>query len=70
MEVGGLRHWWFQDECRHGLLVIVDDATSQIYYAPLAEEGSARAVMAALREGIETQVCFACCTAIGELSFS
>jgi hypothetical protein len=38
--------------------VILDDATSEIYYAQLVEEESTRTVMAALREVIETQGLF------------
>ncbi|MGI8988218.1 MAG: helix-turn-helix domain-containing protein, partial [Bryobacteraceae bacterium] len=39
----------------HDFIVILDDATSEIYYAQLVEEESTRTVMAALREVIETQ---------------
>ena len=35
--------------------MILDDATSEIYYAQLVEEESTRTVMAALREVVETQ---------------
>jgi hypothetical protein len=35
------------------LLVILDDATSEIYYAQLVEEESTRTVMTALREVVE-----------------
>jgi transposase InsO family protein len=38
--------------------VILDDATSEIYYAQLVEEESTRTVMSALREVIETQGLF------------
>jgi len=38
--------------------VILDDATSEIYYAQLVEEESTRTVMAGLREVIETQGLF------------
>ena len=37
--------------------MILDDATSEIYYAQLVEAESTRTVMAALREVIETQRC-------------
>ena len=46
---------WFQDERWYDLLTVLDDATSQIYYAQLVEEESTRTVMAALREVIEQQ---------------
>ena len=35
--------------------MILDDATSEIYYAQLVEEESTRTVMAGVREVIETQ---------------
>jgi len=38
--------------------VILDDATSEIYYAQLVEEESTRTVMAGLREVIEKQGLF------------
>jgi len=38
--------------------VILDDATSEIYYAQLVEEESTRTVMAGLREVIETRRIF------------
>jgi len=40
------------------ILVILDDATSEIYYVQLVEEESTRTVMLALREVIETQGLF------------
>ncbi|MBV8828713.1 MAG: hypothetical protein JO108_05745 [Acidobacteriaceae bacterium] len=39
-------------------VVILDDATSEIYYAQLVEEESTRTVMSALREVIETEGLF------------
>ena len=48
-------HGWFQDQRRYELLTVLDDATSEIYYAQLVEEESTRTVMAALREVIERQ---------------
>ena len=38
LHIDGSDHQWFQDERRHDLIVILDDATSEIYYAQLAEE--------------------------------
>lgn len=38
--------------------MILDDATSEIYYAQLVQEESTRTVMAAVREGIERQGLF------------
>jgi hypothetical protein len=55
----------------YDLIVILDDATNEIYYAQLVEEESTRTVMAGLREVIERKVCFARCTAIeGAISSS
>src|SRR5882757_9049800 len=42
----------------YDLIVILDDATSEIYYAQLVDEESTRTVMAGLREVIEIQVLF------------
>ena len=36
LHIDGSDHRWFQDERRHDLIVIMDDATSEIYYAQLA----------------------------------
>src|SRR5437762_1339003 len=49
LHIDGSRHRWFQDERWYDLLVILDDATSEIYYAQLAEEESTATVMAVLR---------------------
>jgi len=53
LHIDGSRHRWFQDERWYDLVAILDDATSQIYYAQLVEEESTTTVMAALREVIE-----------------
>src|SRR2546430_16032286 len=53
LHIDGSRHQWFQDERWYDLIVILDDATSEIYYAPLVEEESTATVMAGLREVIE-----------------
>jgi hypothetical protein len=58
VHIDGSEHAWFQDERRHELIVILDDATSEIYYAQLLEAESTRTVMAALREVIETKGLF------------
>jgi len=54
----GSKHQWFSDEHWHDLIVILDEATSEIYYAQLVEEESTRTVMAGLREVIETKGLF------------
>ena len=58
LHIDGSRHQWFQDERWYDLIVILDDATSEIYYAQLVEEESTATVMAALREVIEQQGLF------------
>jgi transposase len=58
LHIDGSKHRWFNDDRWYDLLVILDDATSQIYYAQLVEEESTRTVMAGLREVIETQGLF------------
>jgi transposase len=52
------RHRWLQDERWYDLIVILDDASSQIYYAQLVAEESTATVMAALREVVERQGLF------------
>ncbi len=58
LHIDGSRHQWFQDERWYDLIVILDDATSEIYYAQLVEEESTVPVMAALREVIERKGLF------------
>jgi transposase len=58
LHLDGSSHAWFQDERRYDLLVVLDDATSAIYYAQLVEEESTATVMTALREVIERQGAF------------
>ena len=58
LHIDGSKHRWFQDDRYYDLIVVLDDATSEIYYAQLVEEESTRTVMAALREVIETQGLF------------
>jgi transposase len=49
LHIDGSRHQWFQDERWYDLIVILDDATSEIYYAQLVEEESTLTVMAGLK---------------------
>jgi transposase len=58
LHIDGSEHRWFGDERRYELIVVLDDATSEIYYAQLAEAESTRTVMAALREVVETRGLF------------
>ena len=54
LHIDGSKHRWFGDERWYDLIVILDDATSEIYYAQLVKEESTRTVMAGLREVIQT----------------
>src|SRR5437667_2516154 len=58
LHLDGSRHRWFQDERWHDFLVVLDDATSEIYYAQLVEEESTRTVMVALKEVVERKGLF------------
>src|SRR6202790_4366151 len=58
LHIDGSRHRWFQDERWYDLIVILDDATSEIYYAQLVEEESTLTVMAGLKEVIERKGVF------------
>jgi len=53
LHMDGSEHAWFQDGRYYDLLVILDDANSEIYYAQLVDEECTRTVMVALREVIE-----------------
>ena len=52
LHIDGSQHRWFQDERWYDLLVILDDASSEIYYAQLVEEESSTTVLAGLQEVI------------------
>jgi hypothetical protein len=58
LHIDGSKHQWFGDERWYDLIVILDDATSEIYYAQLVEEESTRTVMAGLKEVIEIKGLF------------
>lgn len=58
LHIDASQHRWFADERWYDLLVIMDDATSEIYYAQLVEEESTRTVMKALRTVIEQKGVF------------
>jgi len=58
LHIDGSKHRWFSDDRYYDLVVILDDATSEIYYAQLVEEESTRTVMSALRDVIEHQGLF------------
>jgi transposase len=58
LHLDGSSHAWLQQNRRYDLIVVLDDATSEVYYAQLVEEESTRTVMAALREVIERKGLF------------
>ena len=58
LHIDGSKHQWFGDERWYDLIVILDDATSEIYYVQLVEEESTRTVMQGLRAVIESKGLF------------
>jgi transposase len=58
LHIDGSKHQWFGDQRWYDLIVILDDATSEIYYAQLVEEESTRTVMAGLREVVRRKGLF------------
>lgn len=58
LHIDGSKHRWLNDERWYDLIVILDDATKEIYYAQLVEEESTRTVMVALRAVIEKKGLF------------
>jgi transposase len=55
LHIDGSRHQWFGDDRWHDLIVLMDDATSEIYHAQLVDAESTRTVMAGIREVVETK---------------
>jgi transposase len=58
LHIDGSRHRWFRDDRWHDLIVILDDATSEIYHAQLVEEESTLSVLVALREVVKRKGVF------------
>src|SRR5271169_5839741 len=58
LHIDGSEHRWFQDERWYDLLVIMDDANSEIYYAQLVEEEATVPVLAGLKEVVERKGVF------------
>lgn len=58
LHIDGSEHQWFQDDRWFDLIVILDDASSQIYDAQLVEAESTNCVMQGLRQVIETHGIF------------
>src|SRR2546425_240415 len=53
LHIDGSTHRWFQQGRSYDLIVILDDATNEIYYAQIVDEESTRTVMAAFRHVIQ-----------------
>lgn len=58
LHIDGSQHQWFGDDRWYDLIVLMDDATSEIYYAQLVDQESTVTVMAGIREVIEKQGVF------------
>ena len=58
LHIDASKHAWFQDERYYDLITILDDATSEIYYAQLVEEEGTRTLLPALRQVIEQKGIF------------
>jgi len=58
LHVDGSTHAWLGGEARQDLIAILDDATSEIYYAQLVDQESTATVMAGLKEVIERKGVF------------
>ena len=58
LHIDASKHAWFGDGRYYDLITILDDATSEIYYAHLVEEEGTRTLMPAVREVIEQQGIF------------
>ena len=58
LHIDGSKHQWFGDERWHDLIVIMDDATSEIYHAQLVDEESSRSCMTGIREVVENRGVF------------
>lgn len=58
LHIDASKHAWFGDGRHYDLITIMDDATSEIYYAQLVEEEGTRTLMPAVREVIQRQGVF------------
>src|SRR5260370_41026069 len=58
LHIDGSTHRWLGDEQWHDLIVVLDDATSEVYYAQLVEQESTETVLQALREVVERRGIF------------
>ena len=53
LHIDASKHAWFQDDRYYDLITLLDDATSEIYYARLVEEEGTRTIMPAVRQVIQ-----------------
>jgi transposase len=53
LHIDASQHRWLGGEQWHDLIVVLDDATSEVYYAQLVEQESTLTVLAALREVVQ-----------------
>ncbi len=58
LHIDGSHHQWFGDERWHDLIVILDDATGEIYYAALVDAESTSTVMTGIRQVVEKEGVF------------
>jgi hypothetical protein len=58
LHIDASKHAWFGDGRYYDLITILDDATSEIYYAQLVEEEGTRTLMPAVRAVIQQQGIF------------
>ena len=58
LHIDASKHAWFGDGRYYDLITLLDDATSEIYYAQLVEEEGTRTLMPAVREVIEQRGIF------------
>jgi hypothetical protein len=58
LHIDACKHAWFGDGRYYDLITVLDDATSEIYYAQLVEEEGTRTRMPAMQEGIQRQGLF------------
>lgn len=58
LHIDGSHHLWFGGNEKHDLIVILDDATSEIHHASLVEAESTVTVMRAIREVVEKEGVF------------
>lgn len=58
LHIDGSHHQWFGDDRWHDLIVLLDDATGEIYYAQLVTAESTSTIMTAIRQVIEKEGVF------------